>query len=316
MPEGKRCGFKSQHWLKSLERPDCESSQLLVETRQGELCIDYEDLQEEHNPCPQGQQLTKLDDRLECAYSDRLPARPEDTTTLADRQCLGTEEMLVQTPAGFVCRRVEEAALDLPSCPGDGEVFVKTDLGFECIGEDYVNLVCSDGFLLVRDTGGFKCREKTKEGPVSPTGLVTSSSDVCRQGEVLVIDGGVTFCKRLDQSSHLCGAGFKPKPTTADGSFVCAPEVKKSLECPEGPVCRLIDYVDIVCEEDQPCHTERQRKSCDNSGKGRNSPCLALLRKVWAGCQPQCANGGSCHGDVCVCPPGLTGRACEEGKRC
>ena len=71
--------------------------------------------------------------------------------------------------------------------------------------------------------------------------------------------------------------------------------------------------MNVVCEDDKPCRTKQPRKSCDDDVTG-GSPCLALLRKVRSGCQPQCANGGSCHGNVCVCPQGLTGQACEHGE--
>ncbi|KAK3740581.1 hypothetical protein RRG08_003358 [Elysia crispata] len=369
-PEGKRCGFKSGQWIASLGVPKCGAFQIQVQTQQGLQCINFKDLREDQNPCPPKQKLTKNNSGgLECTYFDDVIVH---ITPEADGKCGGKGEMLVQTSTGFFCRRVKEAAIDLPACP-ELEIFVKTNLGFECIDKNYASLRCNDGFLLRRDINGFHCNKEPRDLPAMST-PVHPSGQVCRPGEVLVTEGGVLSCRRLELSYDLCGAGFKPKPSAEDGTFVCAPEKKNILDCPAGyyrsesgaeclplaphvdlckdpqfqelfgrqvdctsgnlsailvpceegyeldqvskagstePLCSLIDYVDIVCEEDQSCRTERHRK-CDRDRAGADSPCLALLRKVWTGCQPQCANGGSCHGDACVCPLGLMGKACEE----
>lgn len=38
--------------------------------------------------------------------------------------------------------------------------------------------------------------------------------------------------------------------------------------------------------------------------------------KLLQGCNPDCANGGTCLNDTCVCPPGITGRGCHLGNEC
>ncbi|RUS70904.1 hypothetical protein EGW08_021332 [Elysia chlorotica] len=352
----------------AIELPVCPDEEIFVKTYLGFECIDFRDLKEDQNPCPPKQKLTNgKSGGLQCAFSD------DDSVGIVPEipgQCGGKGEMLVQALTGFFCRRVDEAAIELPVCP-DEEIFVKTYLGFECIGKDVATLVCVDGFLLQRDIHGFQCIRKDDGDPALPTPAMLASGQmsgqVCRPGEVLLTEGHVHSCRRLDHTTDLCGAGFKPKPTAHDGSFICAPERKKILECPAGysrstsgteclPVaphadlcadpqfqalfgsqvncssgnlsailvpCEegysldtasdadTTDYVDVVCEENKSCRTEPHRK-CDLTGTGTDSPCQALLRRVLTGCQPQCANGGSCHGDTCVCPPGLTGTACEE----
>lgn len=380
-PGGKRCGFKSQDWLESLGRPECAPLELRIETEKGAECVQFEAVSEGYNPCSHGLELAKIGNRLECVYPDLTTTRPTSNTSPSGlsppgpgKPCVGLGEMLVQTETEFSCRPVEETVLDLPACETEDEVFVKTKLGFECIRKEYTTLVCEDGFLLARDQNGFICSKMVAEIQAS-SDPESAANAVCRKGEVLVVEGGVNYCKRLEHNAHLCGTGFKPKPTSVDGSFVCAPEKINVLACPEGyaktksgteclpiaphtnlckdqkfqelfgqqvdcksgnlsailvpcekgyemsatpegngdvgPMCRLTDYVNIICEEEKSCYTEPQRKSCGDEDKGGNSPCQALLRQVITGCQPQCANGGSCQGDVCICPPGLKGLACE-----
>ena len=33
-----------------------------------------------------------------------------------------------------------------------------------------------------------------------------------------------------------------------------------------------------------------------------------------SGCVPDCANGGTCRNGACVCPPGISGEACHNGR--
>ncbi|GFO48164.1 hypothetical protein PoB_007466900, partial [Plakobranchus ocellatus] len=93
---------------------------------QGLVCVGFEDLSESNNPCPIGQKLHRVDDKLECAYfDDAIVDVPPDVRG----RCVGKGEMLVQSRTGFFCRRTEEANVKLPDCP-KGEIFAKTDMGF------------------------------------------------------------------------------------------------------------------------------------------------------------------------------------------
>ena len=43
-------------------------------------------------------------------------------------------------------------------------------------------------------------------------------------------------------------------------------------------------------------------------------PCDIDPEILLAGCNPDCANGGTCVNGTCICPIGITGKACNEGK--
>ena len=63
--------------------------------------------------------------------------------------------------------------------------------------------------------------------------------------------------------------------------------IEGSQDC-EKPSCVNQDGVDV--------------RSCDID------PAILL-----AGCNPECANGGTCNNGRCLCPIGITGTACNEG---
>ena len=52
-------------------------------------------------------------------------------------------------------------------------------------------------------------------------------------------------------------------------------------------------------------------EECSKTGSVR--PCDIDPEILLAGCNPDCANGGTCKNGTCICPLGITGRACNEG---
>lgn len=49
------------------------------------------------------------------------------------------------------------------------------------------------------------------------------------------------------------------------------------------------------------------------SASGTVRPCDIPTETLLSGCNPDCANGGTCVNDLCVCPPGVSGHACHIG---
>lgn len=56
------------------------------------------------------------------------------------------------------------------------------------------------------------------------------------------------------------------------------------------------------------------KKDCNSQDDAVVRACDIDPQLLLAGCNPECANGGTCNNGTCICPVGITGKACNEGK--
>ena len=67
--------------------------------------------------------------------------------------------------------------------------------------------------------------------------------------------------------------------------------------------------VGFIADNGQEC----DQSSCVNQDGVDVRPCDIDPEILLAGCNPDCANGGTCYNGKCLCPKGITGTACNEG---
>lgn len=186
----------------------------------------------------------------------------------------------------FICR---PTTLDIESIVCDPEQVVvqgKTSI-IECVSEEQTNLICEYGLVLTRTAHGYVCNHDAHTE-------IPNHSSVCGPGEVLKVDRGNSRCVSVEDNVELCGPGYEVV-TASSGEVVCraiGTESEESVRPCSG------DCSDSKCEEDL----------VPGPGQG----CLDIQTVREMECLPECANGGSCEGGQCVCPPGLSGPVCHD----
>ncbi|XP_005106845.3 uncharacterized protein LOC101847898 [Aplysia californica] len=297
---------------KSQKSTICADGQVLHETSRGFFC-QFVDSQGTPFPrCARGLVLAKSSSKFECISVVESQLRCSEGTQLVRRSGVGyfcsslyrqprrdpttvvchPGEILLVDGDSAVCRSLTDRA-DL--CGPGFKPRSRRDGSIVCAASSKPLLECPEGFYLSVSGGRSECV------PSQP------HLDLCSDEEFVKLFGNQVNCSAGNLSAILvpCEEGYEVEDVVDDGE--------------EGPLCKLTDYVEVVCEEENSdqhhipsCRTQSV-KSCDQDTTSGSRPgCKELLEMALSGCQPQCASGGRCVDGKCVCPPGVTGGACEE----
>ncbi|KAL5019750.1 hypothetical protein ScPMuIL_002642 [Solemya velum] len=297
---------------RSLTKVACLSGQVLINTPQGATCgftTDSEDTQET-SPCPPGLVVIETEKGVMCQY--------RSVEKRIDQNPCPKLKILTQTRTGFVCHFIREdlgEKADDHVC-SESQRLVQTKAALECVDAFESLLVCSQGMELMRENGRFLCRE-------------TSSPMRCAQGEILVVnEAGMRCLKAEGVGVDLCGEGYR-MVSTSEGAVCRA--LKMKLDCPEGFVLvKTMGRMQCVSKKDslqtaKTCadgyvpEADGEGYSC-TLGKTDLLPCerdgglCGELSDLYpeGSCIPDCSNDGVCLNGTCICPPGITGKACQD----
>ncbi|XP_053409011.1 neurogenic locus notch homolog protein 1-like [Mercenaria mercenaria] len=251
-------------------------------------------------------------------------------------QC-GPGSVVTQTAIGFQCLLGELPSYVIPMCE-HGFGIAKLGESYECISIYDADLICSADEQMVRVDGGFVCEKFIPERHCGPDefyrtneggGIMCIShhqaTELCGDGYVAVREAESFLCKKLLEDVN-CPVGYSL--TVDHGEPLCIEEGAKCVgivDLPssgclnQAPHCQQGYYLNmdldaphcalVLNQQFQQSQTDLIVQPCDAEGGIR--PCDLPADMLLSGCNPDCANGGTCDNDTCLCPPGITGHACH-----
>ncbi|XP_046554186.1 fibrillin-1-like [Haliotis rubra] len=340
-PRGQACGFPPK---KDATKVKCPYGQRLVEGPKGLRCKKINRASLTGLPCASGLELVRTNKGLECKY--RRTTRKTSEVTLSGKVGGSCTEGQIRsaTPRGFVCQDLKVSEIDLlPDCSRN-LIAVRMHHGFECVKKSQVTLTCHSGQRMVRIGSGFFCEKVLINSRLKcPAGQIlfaVDSRSECRpldkntnlcdeDSRPVETDEGVickSFTLDLDcpVGYHLSSSPPKCHPLAAEydcDTEPCPPRGGPLPPCEQGYglvnttfglVCQLEEFIEIICD-DFKCRTEIvENCKIDLVDRHKRRSCKDLLRGFLRGCNPQCANGGTCQNGTCVCPTGIMGSTCQE----
>ena len=236
---------------------------------------------------PRSEATLKCSEDMELKRTSRGYFCQRKEVDWSTKKCREGEVLLVDEGKAF-CQRLEKNG----ELCGLGYKPQMTEQGFMC-KQEFVPLGCPSGFLLSKQNGNFSCVP------------AESSAEICKDAAFKKAFGNRVVCKEGSLSGVLvpCSDGYHLVYSDATG-----------------PMCKLEDYVTVLCRNDGnggvPSCIVRKKSLCKNGGKGRKKCCREIRLEALQGCRPRCANGGRCLEGRCHCPAGVTGTACQEGQPC
>ncbi|XP_041373744.1 neurogenic locus Notch protein-like [Gigantopelta aegis] len=251
----------------------CLDGQILIETKDGQACVDVTIATTPTTPAP----TTVLPTTTTTVATTTTTAAPtttstttEPTTTTTTTAATTTTEVIcpaglrrILTPVGFVCRyvgRPPTTTTALPTCP-PGKTLTKTRDGHVCVSEPPTrepDTRCPSGQMLVKESRGLRCKRMHGDIPkeyLCPPGLIpvkTDSGTKCRyhkkttsvknivhrgcpSGQVLTVSQVGFLCKKVVDDSHpVCPRG--QVVVQIHGVLQCIRESQSKLKCGSGQV--------------------------------------------------------------------------------